>query len=136
MYHTSPTKITEINKYGIAGDCLFFSDDIYQMSAAATFVYEADFSCVSASQLFDENIITDIANFFSVDLEVAEDLLDGSKSEWDYECDGESAWWLQGKRGECAVKMGYDGCKDYDEQGRVYIVPMSGKVDKLKLIQS
>jgi len=136
MYHTSPTKITEINKYGIAGDCLFFSDDIYQMSAAATFVYEADFSCVSASQLFDENIITDIANFFSVDLEVAEDLLDGSKSEWDYECDGESSWWLQGKRGQCAVKMGYDGCKDSDEQGRVYIVPMSGKVDKLKLIQS
>ena len=135
MYHTSPTKITKINTNGIAGDCLFFSDDIYQMSAASTLVYEADFNCVSASQLHDENIITDIANFFSVDAETAERLLDGSENEWDYDCDGEASWWLQGKRGECAVKMGYDGCKDCDEQGTVYIVPMTGRELELTLVK-
>ena len=44
-----------------------------------------------------------------------------------------SPWWLQGKRGECAVKMGHDGCEDEDEQGTVYIVPMTGREKELIL---
>ena len=66
---------------------------------------------------------------------MAEGLLDASVSEWDLgSCDGEGSWWLQGKRGECAVKMGFDGCEDIDEQGTVYIVPMTGRESELKLI--
>lgn len=42
---------------------------------------------------------------------------------------------LQGKRGECAVKMGYDGCEDVDEQGTVYIVPMFGREKELTLVE-
>lgn len=140
MYHTSPNKITEgtINSGGVAGDCLFFSDDIYVMTQSRQYyVYEADFECVRASQLHDETIIAEIAEYFDCDTELAESLLDASENEWNqyFECSGEDSWWLQGKRGECAVKMGYDGCQDDDEQGVVYIVPMRGREKDLKLVE-
>lgn len=137
MYHTSPTEITEgmINNYGVAGSCLFFSDGVYQMSAASVFVYEADFNCVRASQLYDEEIVNEIAEYFDCDNEIAESLLDGSENEWEYGADADGSWWLQGKRGECAVKMGFDGCEDEDEQGTVYIIPMIGREAELKLVK-
>ena len=138
MYHTSPKKIEEgsINSYGIAGDCLFFSDDVYRMSEASVYTYEADFDCVHVSQLHDEEIIGEIAEKFNVGEAVAESLLDGSESEWDHGADAEDSWWLQGKRGECAVKMGYDGCEDEDEQGTVYIVPMTGRESELREVEA
>lgn len=136
MYHTSPTKIEagSINRFGIAGPCLFFSDSIYKMSAASVFIYEADFNCCDVSDLHDDDIISDIANYFDVDLDIAESLLDGSESEWDHGADADGSWYLQGKRGVCAVKMGFDGCADIDEQGRVYIVPMINRECELKLV--
>lgn len=137
MYHTSPSKIEagSINKYGIAGDCLFFSNAVYSMSENSIYVYEADFDCIAASQLHDEEIIAEIAERFNVDADTAESLLDASENEWNHGADGEDSWWLQGKRGECARKMGYDGCKDEDEQGTVYIVPMTGREAELVLIE-
>ncbi|MBF4443735.1 hypothetical protein KLK36_07355 [Vibrio anguillarum] len=109
------------------------------MTASRTcYVYEADFDCVRASQLYDDEIIADIARYFDVDESTAESLLDGTQNEWcldDFDCEGENSWWLQGKRGECAVKMGYDGCEDEDEQGTVYIVPMAGRESELKLVE-
>ena len=140
MYHTSPNKIEAgmINSNGVAGSCLFFSDDIYVMTASDTvFTYEADFDCVRASQLHDDEIIAEIAEYFNCNKELAEALLDGSENEWEqaFDCEGEDSWWLQGKRGECAVKMGYDGCEDEDEQGTVYIVPMLGRESELTIVQ-
>lgn len=136
MFHTSPNKIEHgtINNDGIAGSCLFFSDDIYRMSEASIYVYEADFNCIRANKLHDETIIRDISDRFNVDVEIAESLLDGSENEWNHGADGELSWWLQGKRGECAVNMGYDGCEDEDEQGTVYIVPMIGREHELNLV--
>lgn len=141
MYHTSPSKITAgtIHSFGIAGDCLFFSDNIYTMTAAKTvYVYEADFECVRVSQLYNEEIVQEIAEHFNCDTELAEMLLDGSESEWeqDFDCDAEDSWWLQGRRGACAAAMGYDGCEDRDEQGTVYIVPMSGRESELTLVET
>jgi len=78
MFHTSPNKIEAgmINGRGIAADCLFFSDEIYTMTASKTvYVYEADFNCVSVSQLHDESIIARIAEYFGCDEELAESLL-------------------------------------------------------------
>lgn len=137
MYHTSPNKIEAgtINNFGTAGDCLFFSDDVYSMSAGEVVVYEADFDCVRAIQLEDDEIIAEIAARFGVDEDTAESLLDGSESEWDHGSDADDSWWLQGKRGECAVKMGYDGCEDTDEQGTVYIVPMTGRENELTQVK-
>jgi hypothetical protein len=137
MFHTSPSKELKINKNGIAQDCLFFSDEVYKMSEASIYTFEADFNCVRASELHDDEIINQIAEYFNCDLELAESLLDASESEWsqEFDCDGEDSWWLQGKRGECAVKMGYDGCEDEDEQGTVYIVPMFGRESELTLVE-
>lgn len=140
MFHTSPSKIElgSINSNGVSGSCLFFSDDVYTMTASKTvYVYEADFNCVSASQLHDDAIITRIAEYFGCDEELAESLLDGSESEWnqDFDCEGSDSWWLQGMRGECAVKMGFDGCEDEDEQGAVYIIPMVGRESELTLVE-
>jgi len=136
MYHTSPKLIEEgsINAFGVAGSCLFFSDEVYQMSESSVFVYEADFDCVPAYKLHDDGIISEIADRFSVGTDTAEKLLDASASEWDFGADAEDSWWLQGKRGECAVKMGFDGCQDEDEQGVVYIVPMVSRESELKLV--
>ena len=139
MYHTSPNKIESgtINSFGIAGDCLFFSNDVYATTAASElYVYEADFSTVSCSMLYDECICNDIANRFNVDVDTAERLLDGRESEWDYSDDADDSWWLQGKRGQCAKAMGYDGAQDADEQGVVYIIPMTGREHELALVQS
>lgn len=139
MFHTSPNKIEigSINKFGIAADCLFFSDDIYQMSPVSTFIYEADFDCIRASQLDDDEIADEIADMFNVDIETARGLLDASENPWKLDCcNADLSWWLQGKRGECAVKMGYDGCEDVDEQGTVYIVPMFGRESELRLVES
>ncbi|MFG1487630.1 hypothetical protein ABMA58_00100 [Oceanospirillum sp. HFRX-1_2] len=139
MIHCSPREIKEgmINHSGIAGDCLFFSNNAYDMSAGSvTYVYEADFNCVRVRELYDEEIIAEIAERFNCDEGEAERLLDGRANEWDFDgCEGYDSWWLQGKRGECAVKMGYDGCEDWDEQGTVFIVPMFGREAELNLIE-
>ena len=136
MFHTSPNKELKINKNGIAQDCLFFSDDVYQMSEASIYTFEADFDCVCANELHDDEIINEVSEYFGCDLELAESLLDASENEWsqDFDCNGDDSWWLQGKRGECAVKMGFDGCEDNDEQGTVYIVPMLNRESELTLI--
>jgi hypothetical protein len=65
-------------------------------------------------------------------MEMAEALLDGRENA-EY-LEAEDSWWLQGKKGECAVKMGYDGAEDMDEQGTVYIIPMMGRENELTLL--
>ena len=134
MYHTSPKAITKINSWGVAGDCLFFATTPYFMSRASKFVYEADFETVSARQLDDEQAISDIAEKFSVDADTAERILDGRESEWSHGADAESSCWLQGVRGTAAKRMGFDGCEDTDEQGQVFIIPMTGRESELKLV--
>lgn len=133
VFHTSPVKIEKINKYGTFGECLFFSSDVYQMSKASVNVYSIELDdVISASQLYHEDSIAEIAERFNVDVETAEGLLDGSESVFELGFDGEDDWWLQGVRGQCANLMGYDACEDEDEQGAVYIVPMFGKEHLLK----
>src|SRR5690606_25317487 len=141
MYHTSPNKIENgtIHNHGIAMDCLFFSNRIYQMSPESVFLYCGYFHCIKAEQLHDEEIISEISNIFSVDLDTGEKLLNGSINEWDlehlnYDVLPELSFFLQGARGRCAKKMGYDGCEDIDEQGTVYIIPMKGRELEIELI--
>ena len=82
MIHTSPNKIEPgfINNDSIFGSCLFFSSDAYVMTRAERYyVYEAEFeNIVNASQLYDEEIISEIADRFNVDEETAESLLDAT----------------------------------------------------------
>lgn len=131
LFHTSPNEITKINKFGNFFDCLFFSTSIYEMSACKTITYSIDASemnFVHASKLHSEEIITEIAEKFDIDMDFSESLLDSSESIWDYEFgDAESDWYIQAQQGLCAKEMGFDGCENIDEQGIVYIIPMLGR---------
>ena len=128
LFHTSPKEITKIDRFGNFDDCLFFSTSIYEMSACETITYSINaenMSFVDSGDLTDVEIVAEIAERFEIDLDDAESLLDGSDSVWNHAfADAENDWYIQAKRGECAKKMGFDGCKDYDEQGAVYIIPM------------
>lgn len=131
LFHTSPKEITEINRFGAFDDCLFFSVEPYSMSVGEVITYSIDaenMDFVNTSALHDDEIIAEIAERFDIDAETAESLLDGSDSVWNHDfADAENDWYIQARRGECAKKMGYDGCKDQDEQGSVYIIPMMGR---------
>lgn len=138
LFHTSPVEIKKITKTGMFGDCLFFALSPYGLGNIVN-IYSVDaseMSFVSASSLYDEEIVSRIAKCLAVDLDTAESLLDGSETVWDIDVDMEKAeadWWIQELRGECAKKMGYDGCEDEDEQGSVYIIPMFGREEILVL---
>ncbi len=140
IIHTSPAIIENINKYGgCAGNgTLFFSTNGYS-TGAANYTYTlkiSDDQVVNASDLYDEDIVSDIANYFDCDTELAESLLDASESEWDqeFDCDGEDSWWLQGVRAECARKMGYVACEDEDENGVVFMIQMNDEIlNKMEL---
>ena len=131
LFHTSPKEITKIDRFGNFDDCLFFSVNPYSMSVGEVITYSIDaenMEFISASQLNDDEIISEIAERFEIDLNDAESLLDGSDSVWNHDfADAENDWYIQAKRGECAKKMGFDGCLDEDEQGSVYIIPMFGR---------
>jgi hypothetical protein len=131
LYHTSPDKEIKIKMHkGEFSECLFFSSEIYTMANGNIHLHSIEIDedqIISVSGLYDEEIVSEIEKLFYVDTDTAENLLDGSESEWDYECDAEKSWKLQGLRGLCAEKMGYIACKDKDEQGTVYIVRMYKK---------
>ncbi|MDD9195839.1 hypothetical protein PVK62_08290 [Aliivibrio sp. S3MY1] len=139
VFHTSPDVITKIDNSPLRtfADCLFFSDDVYQMAACETITYSLEIDedmIIRTWQLDDAEIISEVAELFQCDLELAESILDASESEWDLEnCDGEKSWALQALRGKCAKKMGYEACEDEDEQGTVYIIPMFNRESDLKI---
>ena len=131
LFHTSPKEITKIDRFGTFDDCLFFSVEPYSMSVGEVVTYSIDaenMSFVDAGDLTDAEIVAEIAERFDIDEDLAESLLDGSDSVWNHDfADAENDWYIQAKRGECAKKMGFDGCLDEDEQGGVYIIPMLGR---------
>jgi len=139
IIHTSPEKIENINNKGIFGDCLFFSSEEYTMTQSETvYVYSLEISeeqICHVSDLYDEEIVAHIANVLSISHEEAENVLTGRNTAWDYGGDGEDDWWVQGKQGECAKKMGFESAESIDEQGTVYIVSMTGRECDLVLVR-
>ncbi|OHU85539.1 MULTISPECIES: hypothetical protein [Pseudoalteromonas] len=136
-FHTSPNEITNIKATGTFDDCLFFSHDVYTMTASNTvYVYSLELNeehIVRVSDLYDEELIAHISDVLSVDEEVAERMLDGRDTAFDHGLDGEDDWWIQAKQGECAKRMGYKAVEAQDEQGTVFIVPMLGCESELTL---
>lgn len=139
IYHTSPSPISGIHGHGTLGECLCFSSSVYVMSRSSTvYVYSIDTDAVSicdAHDLFDSEIVADISSRFGCDDDLAERLLDGRENEWNqsFEVDADDSFWMQEQRAMCAKKMGYDGVRDVDEQGAVYIIPMQGREHLLTL---
>lgn len=137
VYHTSPKKITEINKDGMFDDCLFFSDDVYSMSVGSVYVYTIELNnTIEVNSFFYHDdylklndIVSNIVNVADVTEDEARDLLDGT----DESSDGDISWFIQAKQGEAAKVLGYEAAEAEDEQGAVYIVPMLDKLNELTL---
>jgi hypothetical protein len=143
LIHTSPEIIKKITEIGRFDDCLFFSSSEYTMCHHNNyFVYEMsvdESQIIARDELYDDEIINDIAVLFKVKTCDAENLLNGTASAFDEEFDfidrGEVCWDLQAFAGKCAKKMGFVGCSDRDEQGEVFIIPMINKESDLNLIR-
>ena len=137
VLHTSHEEISKINNSGIFGECLFFSVNEYFMTNRTHVTYELELDeskIIDVSCLDDDETIERIAQYFDISNEDAAEILTGEKSVFDLTDDYEADWWVQGVRGECAKKMGFDACADIDEQGTVYITPMLGRENDLKKV--
>jgi hypothetical protein len=151
IYHSSPEKIKKIEaNRGIFGDVLFFASQPYSMSGGVKedVVYAMDTDNLDLIEEFNllrgsdykklDPIIDDIVQYYDkygidVKRETAEDLLIGSEMAINIgnESAGDFSWYIQGKQGEAAKLLGYDGAISRDEQGTVYIVPMFGRESDL-----
>lgn len=71
-----------------------------------------------------------------VDIDFARELLDGDKDVDnlnDFDKWSELSWYLQKKQGEAAKLLNYKAAETTDEQGCLFIVNMTDRLDELKL---
>lgn len=130
-YHTSPSKIEKISKYGHFDDMIFFSLEPYEMSASKTITYSMELdNILKVDQLFYDHdseeiseIIEHVARVLNVDDQEAADLLDESRQA----DNADDSWFIQTQQGHVARKLGYDAILTSDEQGSVLIAPMLGR---------
>ena len=140
LFHTSPTEIKDINNYGMFGECLCFSADVYQMSACEVLTYSIEVDedeIIKANSFFYREdyellneIITEIMELAECDEEQAQEYLSQNDNHGDAEID----WRIQGYSGEAAKVLGFKAAAAEDEQGTVYIIPMLKREAELKLI--
>lgn len=144
VFHTSEVEITEIRDTELFGDVLFFADSVYRMNPAAKIVYAmeiADDEIWSQWELFrsrDEDVRSaidraskELAEVCEIDEETAEEWLTDSDAE--FPCD--HGWAVQKHLGKLAKYAEIACIKSRDEQGTVYIVPMSGKLGQLQRVE-
>lgn len=132
LIHTSPTTIESINMFGgCAGNgTMFFSTNAYSMGNVGA-TYELDLTdemIISASNLDCSTTTDEISELFECDEDDAYELLTANASEWDFECDADKSWQLQGLRAQAAKNMGYVACEDEDENGTVYMIVMNDEI--------
>ena len=160
VYHTSPVEITEIYENPLFGDVLFFANEPYWMGPKA-YVYRLDLPedeiiDVSKFNWLDgnerkllEGIIGEIQELTGATEDEAWDLLSGGEPNYSPEDDAHSlngelvdiswnadvSWVLQGLQGKAAKLLGYQAAQGEDEQGIVYMVPMTGRISELELVE-
>lgn len=150
VIHTSPVEITEIHNDGLFGDCLCFSHNEYAMGAVQA-VYEIeldkskiiDANCLELDGIHEQEAISEILRCYDFFTEnEAFDLLCDKKyvnSKIVENIGGDSfaevGWHIQRLQGMIASKDGFDAFKSTDEQGTVFIVPMSGKLSRLNRVR-
>jgi len=150
IIHTSPAEITEIKTDGLFGDCLCFSDHEYAMGTVAA-VYaieieddkvicgsdlesngEAEMKAVAELVLISDGLLSDEEAFELLSEEshaygILGDRMDG-------EAIGNLSWDVQRLQGRIASEDAFEAFAASDEQGTVYLVPMTGKLGRLQRI--
>lgn len=151
VIHTSPVEITEIRNDGLFGDCLCFSDHEYAMGEVnAVYALEIDEDSIirGCNLESDGNAeIKAIAELVLItDGELSEDeafeLLAEESNAWSLLADrmstdaiAELCWDVQRLQGRIAAEDGFDAFAGRDEQGTVYIISMTGKLDRLERVR-
>lgn len=137
MYYAASYDIKEYKYY--SGDVAIFSSELYEHEK---YTYEADFECIDMSLLEDKECAQRIADYFyfdiDIDIDLADRLLSGHAEDLEVELckDFNVIGYLQEIRGECAVKMGYDGFIESDcFSETMYIVPIFGRQNELRRIK-
>lgn len=149
LFHTSPSKIEKINSNGRFGAFLFFSSNVYTMTAAAPVVYSlelTDSDVIEASQLFYHEdaaklagLVSELAQRLGVDEDTAEALIEESKSVYDIdsieaEDSADASWDVQLFTARAAKILGFRAVQVQDEQGAAYMIDMLGHEDELELL--
>lgn len=151
LTHTSPSEITEIKTTGLFGDCLCFSDREYAMgSVNAVYAIEIEESnvidgdCLDVDGESEKAAIAELIRICdeNIDADEAFDLLCENVTAWKLLVDriepdmiAEISWDVQRLQGRIAAQDGFDAFAGRDEQGKVYIVSMSGKLDRLERVR-
>lgn len=143
IFHTSPSEITEIYENDVFGDVLFFAiQPYYRLRSKYVYAIEIpDDEIWSQWQLYitkDEDVIAaieraakEMAEELGIDVDRAEHILTDEDAN-DLDLDG---WTVQKYIGMLAKYADITCIKSRDEQGTVYIVPMTGKLDQLELVE-
>jgi hypothetical protein len=160
LNHTSPKKIGTINPmHEYFQGCLFFSEDIYTMTASSTihhYIVEVDEDqVIHVSDLNPSNDIidylrTDIDCLFDIDLDddsiislITEEETPGDMIEYYFEDQGrdlfdfgfekigELSWIIQGYQAKVAREMDFLACESEDEQGSVWMINLVNKENLL-----
>lgn len=142
LFHTSPAKIDKIHTSGRFGEFLFFSSDVYTMTAAAPAVYRlelADDEVIEAGRLFFHDsadrlqpLVSELAARLRISEDDAEALIEESKSAHDIdsiepEDAADASWDAQLFTARAAKLLGFRAVRVQDEQGAAWMVDMLGR---------
>jgi len=150
LWHTSPNEIKEIYNSLLFDDCLFFSSEPYVMTSSNIVFYYtlklSDDEVIEREQFYFLScqelekiapVLNEIKNLLNCTADEAHDYLIKDPDYWslfkDAEEASEKSWRMQALCGKAACLLGYKACQDKDEQGSVYIVPMTGRLKALTL---
>ena len=144
LFHTSPTKITEINSGGRFGSFLFFSGEAYRMSAGEVITYKIELNeaeVISARRLFWHDdaeklsgLVAELADRLGCDADTAEALVEEKTSIYDVADDlsvdaedlADISWDIQHASAKAACLLGFRGVAVSDEQGVSFMINMTG----------
>lgn len=148
LFHTSPAEIKNITT-GRFGEFLFFSSREYVMCAGNHVTYKlevADDEIIAAGSIFFhedagklEELVAELSDQLGVDADVAEALIEESKSVHDLdEIEAEDAadlsWEVQRFTAHAAKILGFRGVAVADEQGTAYMIDMQGRESEWSLV--
>lgn len=146
LFHTSPTEISKIDASGRFGEFLFFSSDVYHMTASAATVYSIEIdenAIIEAGSLFYHEdaerlvgLVGELAECLSIDEDTAEKLIEEGASVHDLdsiepEDMADASWDVQRFTARAAKLLGFRGVAVQDEQGTAYMIDMLGHEQEL-----
>lgn len=142
LFHTSPNEITAIDTSGRFGEFLFFSSNVYQMTAGKAVVYSIEIDeneIIDARSLFYHEdaakldaLVSQFCARFNVDADTAEEII-SERQQLDT-CDADDSWDAQIFTARAAKILGYRGVIVSDEQGTAYMIDMCGREAELQVI--